>query len=398
MLNIKYMTLEEYKSHYFFSYDEKAISYLMTKYNYHMDVCKILINNLYVIDIDKKYNNEKLVFLKEIKQELIDKKLLTFDIMFRDYLKTKKVIVYKYNTLDKYEEEMFSDCLIIKEKENKLDKKVMKCNTLEEEVLYVIEEIIKLVHSGVSLNKIYLSNIDNDYIYTIKALFSYFNIPINIDIKENIYGTKLVSDYLKNKKLPTFNNRVTTKLISVINSLVMLEDDPNYDKFLIDKLKHTYLKADKYKDAINIIDYKTSIIEDDEYLFILGFNQDIIPKTYKDLDYINDSIKEEVSLYKTIDKNRLEKDSTINVLANIKNLYLSYKEKSSFNSYLKSNIINDLGLIEEEYNSNKIYSSNIYNKLLLGQYLDDYYKYGEVNDKLSQLMNYYKIPYNTYTI
>ena len=31
LLNIKYMTLEEYKSHYFFSYDDKTISYFTSK-------------------------------------------------------------------------------------------------------------------------------------------------------------------------------------------------------------------------------------------------------------------------------------------------------------------------------------------------------------------------------
>ena len=396
LLNIKYMTLEEYKSHYFFSYDDKTISYLMTKYNYHLDVSKILIKQLYVIDLEKDYKNEKLKELKKIKQELIDNQLLYFDYMFQDYLKNKKVIVYKYDTLDKYEKEMFLNATIINEEENILKKKVIKCDTLENEVLYVITEIIKLIRSGISLNHIYLSNIDNEYLYTVKSLFNYFHIPINIDIKESIYGTKIVKDYLKTKKIPSFQNRVTTKLIDVINSLVMIEDDPNYEIFLIDKLKHTYLKPIKYKEAVNIIDYKTSILEEDDYLFLLGFNQDIIPKTYKDLDYINDSIKDEVSLYKTIDKNIQEKSSTISILSNIKNLYLSYKEKSNFNNYLKSSIISDLDLEEEEYNSNQIYDSNIYNKLLLGQYLDNYYKYGEINKNLSSLIGHYQIPYNTY--
>lgn len=396
LINIKYMTKEEFKSYYFYSYDNKTISYLISKYNWNLDVVKIYLNNLYVIDINKDYKSDKLVFLQDLKKELIDNNLLYFDKSFSKYLSNKKVIIYKYNNLDKYEEEMFSNYLMVDEANKKLNKKVVKCSTLEDEVLYVICSIISLIKEGVDLNHIYLSNVGNDYLYTVSRLFNYFNIPINIDLGESIYGTKFVKEYLKNKKIPSFNNRITTKLINVINSLVSLEDDPNYEIFLIDKLKHTYLKPNKYKSAVNIIDYKSSIIRDDDYLFILGFNQDLVPVTYKDEDYISDNIKSEVALYKTVDKNIKEKTLVKNTLASIKNLYLSYKEKSNFNSFLPSVIIDEENLLVEEFDSNIIYDSDLYNKLLLGNYLDNYYKYGEINKNISPLLSHYEIPYNTY--
>lgn len=396
LINIKYMTKEEFKSHYFYSYDNKTISYLITKYNYNLDVIKVYLNNLYVIDINKDYKSKKLCFLKELKKELIDNNLLYIDNNFKDYLAHKKVIVYKYNNLEEYEEEMFSNYLVIKDKKNSLEKTVIKCSTLEEEVLYVIESIISLINTGISLNHIFIANIDDEYLYTIDRLFKYFDIPINIDLKESIYGTKFVKEYLKTKKIPSFNNRITTKLINVINSLVSLESDPNYEVFLIDKLKNTYLKPQKYKNAVNIVDYKNCFIKDDDYLFILGFNQDILPRTYKDEDYISDIEKEEVSLYKTVDKNILEKEYIKTILSNIKNLYLSYKEKSNFNSFMPSVIIEEENLLVEKYDSNIIYNSDLYNRIILGEYLDNYYKYGDINKNISLLLSHYKIPYNTY--
>jgi len=348
LINVKYMTIEEYKNHYFFSYDLKTISYLITKYNYNLDVCKIMLSNLYVIDINKKYSNSKLNLLKDIKKELVDKNLLYFDKLFSNYIKDKKIIVYNYDTLEKYEKEMFSNALFINKDKKSINSKVTKCVTLEDEILYVASEIIKLLNNGIDINNIYLSNVMDDDLYVINRIFKYFNIKVNIDMKESIYGTKFVKDYLKTKKIPYLNNRVSKKLISVINSLVLLEDDPNYDLFLIDKLKHTYLKPDKYKDAVNIIDYRDYSITDNDYIFIIGFNQDIIPNTYKDEDYITDNIKDEVSLYKTVDKNIIEKNSVINSLSNIKNLYLSYREKSSFNNYLPSVLIDEYNLEVEE--------------------------------------------------
>ncbi len=396
IMNIKYMTIEEYKSHYYFSYDYKAISYLINKYNYNLDICKIILNNLYVIDINKNYSTDKLNLLKDIKIDLINNNLLYFDKLFNDYLKNKKVIVYNYETIEKYEKEMLSNSEFINKEKNKLTSKVIKCNTLEDEIAYVCSKIIELLNNGICINNIYLSNVYDDDLYTIKKVFKYFNIPINIDMKESLYGTNLVKDYLEYKKLPSFTNRISKKLIDVINSLVLIEDDPNYRDILIDKLKHTYIKPDKLVNAVNIIDYKDMVLSDNDYLFVIGFNSDLIPRVYKDEDYIKDNMKDEVSLYKTVEKNIIEKNSVINNLSNIKNLYLSYRINSNFNTYLPSTIIEDEKLIVEEFDSNKIYNSNTYNKILLGKYLDNYYKYGEINSNLGSLLNNYDIKYNTY--
>ena len=59
LLNIKFMTKEEYKNIYYFSYNEKTLAYLMKKYNYNIDVCKVYLNNLYVIDEAKTYISNK---------------------------------------------------------------------------------------------------------------------------------------------------------------------------------------------------------------------------------------------------------------------------------------------------------------------------------------------------
>ena len=63
---IKFMNKREYLSNYYFSYDDEAIYYLMNKYNLNIDVCKVYLNNLYVIDINKNYKNDKLNYLKDL--------------------------------------------------------------------------------------------------------------------------------------------------------------------------------------------------------------------------------------------------------------------------------------------------------------------------------------------
>ena len=161
LYNIKFMTKEEYKKNYYYSYDESALYYLMNKYNYNLAVAKVYMNNLYVIETDKNYSSSKLIFLQNLKKELIENNLLKFNQSFNKYLSTKNIIVKNYYDLDKYEEEMLNYKLNIPKK--KLTTPVVECNTLEEEVNYVCLKIIELLNKGIDINKIYLTNISDDY-------------------------------------------------------------------------------------------------------------------------------------------------------------------------------------------------------------------------------------------
>ena len=88
--DIKYMTKNEFITNYFFDYNNKTIYYLMNKYGYNLDVCKVYLKNLYPIDINKNYKSNKLNFLKDLKKELIDNNLLIENKGFKDYIKKKE--------------------------------------------------------------------------------------------------------------------------------------------------------------------------------------------------------------------------------------------------------------------------------------------------------------------
>ena len=292
--NIKFMTKQEYIDNYYYSYDERAIEYLMNKYDYNIDVCKVYLSNLYVIDINKEYKNNKLKLLKEIKIELLNNNLLEENNAFKEYLKNKEIIVKNYYDLDKYEEEVLNYKKEIKD--YNLNIKVIKCDTLEEEVNNVCLNIIELLNNNIDINKIYLGNVSNDYIYTIDKLFKYYNLPINLDMNNSIYSTKVVNDYLNDNILDLdSNDKITKKLVNVISSLSMLDQTKeSYKKILIDKLKNTSIGNNRLKNAVNVVDINKRTINDDEYVFVLGFNQDNLPVINKDIEFITDNMKDEV--------------------------------------------------------------------------------------------------------
>ena len=399
LYNIKFMTKEEFKNNYYFSYDEKALFYLMKKYNYNLDVAKVYLKNLYVIDENKEYKNHKLKFLKELKLELLKENLLVTNPNFKKYIANKNIITKNYYDLEKYEEEMLNTKIEIPK--STLTAKVVECKTIEEEVNYVCLKILDLINSGVDINKIFITNYSNDYYYIMNRLFKYYNIPINLDPKESIYSTKVVSDYLKTKELYLEDKNksiINRKLINVLSSISMLdEESKEYQTILLDKLKNTYLSIKKKVNAINIKDLYQDIFEDDDHVFVLGFNQDILPKMEKDISYINDSIKDEVSLYKTSYINRRNKEALTYILSTIKNLYLSYKLSSPFSSFYKSSLITDLGLEIITPDIDTFNKSNLYNKLRLAEKLDLYHLYGEKQVGLEKLYSHYEIPYNTYS-
>ena len=390
---IKFMTKKEYLNNYYFSYDDEAIYYLMKKYQLNIDVCKVYLSNLYVVDINKKYNNEKLEFLKKLKIELIDNKLLSFNNGFLEYLKDKDIEVRNYYDLDLYEEEALNYKNEITS--GNIEVPVYEFNTMEDEVSFVCEKIVELLNSGININKISLCNVSDDYFYTLKRIFGYYKIPINIPFKNSIYSTKVVKDYLDNGilDLDDLNKYgINKKLINNISSI----DDSISREILINNLKNTYISNVKYTNAINIKDLKNEEFLDSEYVFVLGFNQDILPNNYKDIEYISDKDKSEVNMYPTDYLNKREKDTIIYLLSKIKNLYLSYKLTSPFTAFYGSSLIDELNLkVIKNYKSSFKYS-NFYNELLLGDMLDKYNLYGEKDECLGKLYNTYTIPYNTY--
>ena len=301
LYDIKFMTKSEFFKNYFFSYDEKAIIFIMKKYNYKLDVVKTLFKYLYVIDENKNYANEKLDLLVKIKNDLINNNLLSYNNNFREYIKRRNILVKNYYDLDLYEEK------ILNYKEefqgSTIDCDVYEYQTMEDEVNYTCLKIIDLINNGVDINKICLTNITDDYLYTIKKMFSYYNIPINIDMKNSIYSTKVVKDYLDTGKVYMDDSsklRINKYLVNIINSLVDIKDDSkDYRSILLDKLKTTYIKDERRVNAINIKDLYSDYFMDDEYVFVLGFNQDYLPKTIKDVFYITDDLKDELDLYKT---------------------------------------------------------------------------------------------------
>lgn len=411
LLNVNFMTLEELLDKYYFSYDERAIYYLMDKYKLKRDIAGIYLKNMIYVS-DKDYNNDKLNKLVLLKKELIKEKLLIYDELFLKYIKNKKIVFYNYNYFTSLEKEMIKELgqitsvLVVDKEYSNNEHTIYEFNDIDDEVEFVAISILKLIEKGVPISLIKLTNLNDDYLDTVKRIFNMCGLKVSFS-NDKVISTKVAQDYLSLEgsiferidilSSKYKNNLVLDQIIKIVNKYVGFKNLDVIKEMIKYDLKNCSLKEDKYKNSIEIIDYK-NYPTSDKYIFMLSFNQNNIPVVYKDEEFITDNIKDDLFIYSVTLRNKLERESSINNILNIKNLVITYKNSTSFGSYYPSNLIDDLGFSVKEINRDykKSYSL-ILDRIKLSKMLDNYIKTGSIDKNLNYLYsNYNDISYSKY--
>lgn len=413
LFNVKLMEINEFKRKYFFDYTTETIFYVMKHYNYDYEFSLDIINNLYFLS-SENYDHEKLKFLLNIKNELINNNLLIFDNVFKIALETKKIYVYGYDYINNFYKKAFSALNVnyIDQNISKFNHDIMEFDTIQDEVIFVANKICELMENKIELNKIKIINPSSDYNATIKRIFNLFNLPFYFN---NNY---LISTKISNNFFEILSNDIVETL-EKLNETISLNDELEQTEYnqivkicnkynwcsnfldiknnLIYEFSNTKIDIKKEANYIEFVSLENNFFYDDEYVFLIGFNQNTYPKIVKDDDFLNDEVKNFLNLETTTEINKINYNILVNKLYSIKNLFISYKLKSPFNSFYRSQIIDDLNLnVVKNYNCN-IHYSVLNDKLNLAITLDNYLKYGEESQDLELLYsNYPSINYKTY--
>lgn len=410
--NIKIMTDNEFIRSYYFDYDLETIYYLMNKYKLKYEVVLIYLKNLYYVE-NKEYSNDKLNKLVEIKKELDERNLLKYKPLFLNKLKSMNIVFYNFYDLDKFYLNLIDNLkkitnveVINEENDSHYENKIYEFKNAEEEVEFVATKICELVLSGVNINNIVLLNSSDIYTNHIKRIFKYFSIPINIKDNNSLLGTKMGTFFLENINSDisktfelleinfdlknSLNLEIYNRLITISNKFSFVSDYMEIKDLLKVELLNTKLSDVILDEAVKVEVLEDYIPNDNEYVFLLGFNQGECPKNLKDEDYINDLLKEKLNLSTTTIKNIIHNKKIISIIKNAKNLWITYKLNgeqgsltvSSLNEKLNYEVIHNIKI---SYNY-----SNLNNNLKLARYMDDYLKYGSKNEDLDLLNNTYK--------
>ena len=374
LVDISFMTLEEYKKRYYFDYDYHTVKYLMNTYGYTLNNAKEIIESLYFVE-DKDYPNNKLNDLAKIKKELLEKNLLILDPLFNKH--NKDTIVYGYGDIRLNDAKVLKGTIVDKHYD------IYEFDIIESELEYVYESIFELLENGIDINNIYIVA-DNEYENYFKRYNSYYDFKVNYPSDNSLYGTEAAKKFLEDIELKdreTIYNELTNKdLVNILNKYLDLNEAHD---FIVEDLKHIKLNK-KYKDVVQVVS-NNYLFSDFDYVFYLGFN-DKVPAYKKDNEYLDNEMCRLLGIDDTNDKNRIIKENLICNLSNIKNLSLSYSKNSPFNKYERQMLFSDVNYITY---TNKYLHSDRANKNRYGELLDNLDKYGEHNDDLDSMYSTY---------
>ena len=416
-LNLKFMTLDELRYNCTFKYDKKTIYYLMSKYKYNYDVAIKLLDNLYYVE-DKKYRDNKLNNLVSLKQELLEEKLLYTNSLFIDNYKNYSIVIYNYGELSKYDSKFIKDLMkitkvkIVNDDKNIVNRNLIyEFNTIEEEVVYVAESISKLLSEGVSISKIKICGVNDEYKSVIRRIFKYYSLPINLN-DSKLYGTKICKIFLDNldsdinKTINILKDRVDFKnennleiynsIVEIINAYAWCDNILDVRALLINDFKNTDIARDSFDRGVDVIE-SLDVVEEDDYIFLISFNQGIIPVTYRDEDYLSDKLKKVLKIDTSGDLNVLAKNKWFYDIQHCNNLTITYKKSDSVGECYLSSLNDYLNYdIKEDKVSYSNYS-HLYNKIELTKKIDNLIKYNVHDETLDILYsNYRDINYLTY--
>lgn len=384
----KIMTKEEYIKSVLPQTDEEGLYFLMKNYNMSYLIAKEYLKNIHI-------KNEPFT---NYYQALVENKLITE----KEVMHNRALIIE--TKLDELYKNKIKEINYYKKEEKKYQPKVYEYEDIEDEVAGAVTKIISDLKQ-VDINDMYLVIPNEEYIDKVDRIFSLYNIPV-VKKEEAIYSTleaqKILKELKKTKNIKkslekSNNNDVTNRIIEILNKYSFIKDiDNKYIDIIENELKIKQKKSKKHKNIIKVISPE-EIESKNKYYYILGFNQNLIPKIYDEEGLVNDELKKENKLFTSIEKTSFEKEKIKNIITTYPNIYLSYKLKDNQNKYYPSSLIEDLNIkvVNEELSLN--YSNN-YNQLLLGKLLDNYSNYGEKNENLSILYRTYpSIEYKTYS-
>lgn len=415
--NVKIITFNDLKKGLLFDYTNETINYVMSNYNTSYQVSKEYINSLYYLD--DSIENEKFVFLTKLKNYLDNNSLLIYDNLYENFLESKnKLYVFGFNFIESFNRHLldiaskYIDIDFLETNEENFEHTVYGFRSMDEEVQFVAENIAKLLSKGIDPNDIFIANYNNEYRFSFKYIFKSYGIPIYLPSEDSLYSTSIAKYFLDNlsnnldilfnklrKEYDCENNKqndsIVNKLFNLVNKYYWCDDLSKVENLLINEMKQIKINPLHMEHEVTISNIINNCFNDQEYVFLIGFNDSSIPKLKRDEDYISDDIKPEF-LDKTNIYNKRIKESTIKAIKNIKNLTITYKLSSKFNNYLPSYLINSMNLNVVLNTDDISYYSDKMNILNLAKKYDSLIKYNVVEKNIELLSNTYDINYRKY--
>lgn len=411
LISYKIMDLHQFLENYYFSYDEKTIYYLIKKLNLQYEVALEYLESMFFVE-DIKYHSKRLNELVKIKKELLQKQLLILHPSFKFFLDQVNIVICGYSFLEPFYQRIisnFPNCVQAKMNTDFQQHIIYEFDDIEDEIAYICHDIKKKLDRGIPIQNIKLLTPGSEYIVPLKRIFAWCHIPIEVNNKISLYDIRIgknVIDMINNNL--SFSNIIENlqhqeteldileSLISIFNRYVDFEEEPKALLCMIEyDLKHTYIAKKVIKNSVTICNWNQ--ITEEDYIYILGFNKENYPIMYKDIEFLSDSMKQEIGLWDSNLKNIYSMENLKNHLNQSYRFIITYKKRTAFNSYNPSILIQEMGYNTVSNPPISYQISHFYNQIVLAKKYDQFYKYGVFDEVMKILKHHYvNLNYRTY--
>lgn len=378
-LDFKLLDMSFIKKKLTYDYDDRSLIFLHRK-GYSYANAKDILDNLLFL---KEGVSDKVDNLIAIKQQLDDENLLIYDNSYDKFLSKRKVLIYLAE-----EDEMLNRLLdmhkikyqyIKEKKQNHLQCFVFE--QFEDEIRYLFEKIFHLMKKGIPANKIKIVVEDQDYIKAIRKYQKMFNLKFAGLEEEKYISTPDYLNLIRIMKTTIFEqaydfivNKVEDyiPLEKLLQKYLMVKDyilDVELEDYFNYLAKNISLTQEHYDNEIKICSLQE--VNDEDYVFVLGFNLKSYPHIFNDDDYLNDEEKQKLGLMVSFDRQIKEEEKLINKLSSIDNLFISYAANKDKLVYYQSLLIKkyNIELLNYQF-EDKVYSKT-YFKMMMGKIFDD---------------------------
>ena len=383
----KLYTKEEFLSNLYGYYKKDAVYYLFSK-GYNLSLAEEIVKFLPFINEGIDDKTKKMLKLKE---ELAP--YFVFNKLFKCFIKDKKILVrgltpsFKKHLAGLDYEEIKEDAPTIKNT-------IKVYNTFEEEIISVINDIIK---SGENLNNIGLIY-PNEYQDKVERYLNLYNLKLNTSL--SIRSSNVINHFtclLETKDIieayeMTEKRFPSSKFLGIIKKLIneVKKCEEAYQKKLLIKLLNKQTYPYIYNEALDTHD-----LDSKRYIYLLGFNSKY-PKTYKDEDYLFDKEKRYFNIETSIEKNNLLKEELKTFLKS-REVFISFAKTVDGSEMTISSLYNEEDFtLENAKATYDVINSHKHAYLLYASSLDKYRKYQEVDELLPRFKKTLDIDYNNY--
>lgn len=408
-VNPKILTKEEFLGKYYGRVTQEGAYYLFNNNDIIYDNLMQLIP--YIPRANATCVREKNKKLFEYRNELEKEGFMEVDEFFEQFIKDKEIEIYGYSKNDtelisllniysnKYEFKDFS--------KGNANYEIKSFPLLEDEIFYMLNSIAELLDNGVSPDDIFIYVSDKNAIYYMEKYFKSFGFEINFPNSTTLYSQDIVAKFLKNAKenksfevaLDELENSDTSGYEDIVETIketcaIDLEFDKKLD-YVSSFFKARNIQNKRYENAVNVID--SPIFDENKYIFIPCFAQNIYPKSYKDNGYISDADKSELHVLTSLEKCRIEDEISRGFVLSNNKFFLSRSSASFADKYFASPFVKSLNFKENNIKDipNKIYSKK-YAQYRLGIDLDKRLYFRENSKYIKPLGKLVNINYRNY--